>query len=307
LAGERADRAAAALLPAHSRTNLSRWIRGGELTVDGRTVKPNHRLGGGERLSLDARLTLGDNWSEAQHVPFRVLYEDEHVLVVDKPAGVVVHPGAGNRDHTLVNGLLERRPELRSLPRAGVVHRLDKDTSGVMVIAASPLAHRRLVAAIQAREVARDYLAVAEGRMVAGLDIDRPIGRHPTIRTRQAVRADGRPALTRVRVRARFRSHTLLDASLATGRTHQIRVHLAAIGHPLAGDRRYGARGRLPAGAADELVAAVQAFARQALHARRLAFRHPATQEEQVFEAPVPADLAQLIDLLERDAERDGR
>jgi len=218
--------------------------------------------------------------------------------VVNKPAGLVVHPGAGNPDHTLVNGLLEYRADLRLLPRAGIVHRLDKDTSGLMLIAASLPAHGRLVEQLAERTVQRTYQALVEGVMVAGREIDLPIGRHPQQRTRQAVREDGREALTRVRVLQRFRAHSHIEAQLATGRTHQIRVHLSAIGHPLLGDRRYGARGKLPPAAAEEVATAIQQFPRQALHAAVLGFVHPVTGESVRFESPMPADMAGLIETL---------
>ena len=231
-----------------------------------------------------------------------MVHEDEDLLVIDKPAGLVVHPGAGNRDHTLVNGLVAHRAALSELPRAGIIHRLDKDTSGLLVVAASLPAHARLVEALQAREVERRYLAIAEGRMVAGQDVDAPIGRDPQNRTRQRIREDGKPALTRIRVRERFRAHTFVEAELATGRTHQIRVHMASIGHPLVGDRRYGARGRLPRGATPELVDAIRAFPRQALHAAELAFRHPVSGEEMHFRSALPEDMRELLRILAEDA-----
>ncbi|MDP6374247.1 MAG: 23S rRNA pseudouridine(1911/1915/1917) synthase RluD [Pseudomonadales bacterium] len=303
LAGQRTDRAAAVLFPDYSRSNLVRWLKDGGLTLDGARVKANHKVMGGEQLYLDVESGAEAAWDAAQTVEFSVLYEDDHLLVVDKPAHVVVHPGAGNPDHTLVNGLIAHREALKHLPRAGIVHRLDKDTSGVMVVAASLAAHRHLVDAIQNREVQRGYLAVAEGRMVSGLDIDRPIGRDPRQRTRQAVREDGKPALTHVRVQERFRVHTLIKAALATGRTHQIRVHLASIGHPLVGDRRYGARGLLPRGGSSAFVERVRAFPRQALHAHSLSFDHPASGKTLDFSAPVPDDLQGLIDALREDAD----
>ncbi len=303
LGGERADRAAAMLFDEFSRAVLSRWIAEGALTVDGSTVKPRHRLLGGEVLRIDADLDAGEDWASPQVVAFEVLHEDEDVLVILKPAGVVVHPGAGNADGTLVNGLLAHRRELGRLPRAGIVHRLDKDTSGLMVVAASLPAHAQLVRDLEARAVERRYLAVTEGRMVGGRDIDAPIGRDAQVRTRQQVREDGKPAFTRVRVQARYRVHSLIEAELKTGRTHQIRVHLASIGYPLVGDKRYGARGRLPPGADAALIDCLQQFPRQALHAWRLAFVHPASGEALSFEAELPADMAQLKARLEQDAE----
>lgn len=301
LAGERVDKAAAVLFDDFSRAVLSRWISDGDLRVDGAVVKPRLKLRGGERLSLDAHEQIVENWASGQKVAFEVLHEDEDMLVVCKPAGVVVHPGAGNPDQTLVNGLLEHRPDLARLPRAGIIHRLDKDTSGLLVVAASLAAHTRLVQDLQARAIERRYLAITEGRMVSGRNIDTAIGRDPRTRTRQAVRDDGKPALTRVRVRERFRVHTLIEAQLATGRTHQIRVHLSSVGYPLAGDRRYGARGRLPPGAAAGLIDAIRAFPRQALHAWQLGLSHPISGEALTFTAPMPEDMTELAALLRAD------
>jgi len=301
LAGERADKAAALLFDEFSRALLRRWMTEGVLTVDGTVVKPKTKLVGGERLELDAASELVEDWASGQPVSFIVVYEDAELIVVNKPAGLVVHPGAGNPDRTLVNGLLAHRPELARLPRAGIIHRLDKDTSGLLVVAASLQAHTRLVRDLQARQIRREYLAITEGRMVSGRDIEAPIGRDPRSRTRQAVREDGKPALTRVRVRERFRVHTLIEAELATGRTHQIRVHLASIGYPLLGDRRYGARGRLPAAADPTLIEQLRDFSRQALHAWQLGLDHPATGEPLEFTAPLPEDMAELVRLLQAD------
>jgi len=301
-AGERLDRIAAQLFGDFSRAELARWITAGELTVDGDVHKPKTKMAGGETLSLHADRTVREAWQEAQPIKLDVLFEDEDLLVINKNAGLVVHPGAGNPSGTLVNGLLHHRPSLTRLPRAGVVHRLDKDTSGLMVIAASEAAQLKLSSMIQNREIHRQYVCVTEGRMVAGQDVDKPIGRDPHVRTRQAVRDDGKPALTRFRVRERFRVHTLVDARLYTGRTHQIRVHLQNIGYPLVGDRRYGARGKLPQGAAPELIAQLQGFPRQALHAWHLEFSHPVGGETVAFEAPWPEDFASLVAALRADA-----
>ncbi len=300
-AGERIDKAAATLFADYSRAELAKWISAGELTVDGRTVKPREKLHGGEELQLRAERIAKESWQEAQPMELDVLFEDEHLLVINKPAGLVVHPGAGNPSGTLVNGLLNFRPSLARLPRAGVVHRLDKDTSGVMVVAADELTQLRLSRMIQKRKISREYECVTEGRMVAGVDVDRPIGRDPRVRTRQAVREDGKPAQTQFRVLKRYRAHTLVQAKLQTGRTHQIRVHLQSIGYPLVGDRRYGARGKLPEGCEPEFIALMQSFARQALHARRLGFVHPINESEVSVEAPWPADFAALVAGLEDD------
>jgi 23S rRNA pseudouridine1911/1915/1917 synthase len=302
LAGGRLDQAAAEIFSEYSRVLLKGWIECGALLVDGERVKPRYRLRGGERLTLDATLEAREDWQSAQAVDFEIVYEDEDVLVVNKPAGLVVHPGAGNRDGTLVNGLLAHRQELELLPRAGIVHRLDKDTSGLLLVAANIPAQGNLTQQLSARTVRRCYRAVTEGVMVSGRKIDLPIGRHPRQRTRQAVRDDGREARTDVRVLERWRAHTLVEATLETGRTHQIRVHLAAIGYPLLGDRRYGARGKLPPNAEHPLISAIGGFRRQALHAGLLGFVHPRRNDYCEFSAPLPTDLQALVALLREDA-----
>ena len=301
-AGQRLDVAAASLVPDLSRGRIVAAIRSAALLLDGRARKPAYRVVGGERISvriLDEPRPIRDL---PQAVPFEVTYEDEHLIVVDKPAGLVVHPGAGNADGTLVNGLLAKRPELAALPRAGIVHRLDKDTSGLMVVAASEQVRLSLVQAIQSRAVDRVYVAVAEGVMIAGRDIDLALGRDSLHRMRFRAREDGRPALTRVRVIDRYRAHTLVRAKLETGRTHQVRAHLSAVGHPLVGDRRYGARGRLPKSPAPELIETIRRFPRQALHSRLLGFEHPVSNRLMRFESPIPADIGALIRALAADA-----
>ena len=301
LAGERVDKAAAALLSDYSRVELTRWLGEGALTIDGHIVKPKHKVFGGERLALNAKRLNRENWHGAQDIALEVLFEDEDMLVVNKPAGLVVHPGAGNADGTLVNALLHHRPSLNQLARAGIVHRLDKDTSGIMVVAASPPAYQRLVHAISERLVRRRYVAVCEGVMMAGQDIDQAIGRDPKLRTRQAVREDGKPAQTQVRVRERYRAHSAVDLTLGSGRTHQIRVHMQSIGHALVGDTTYGCRRIVPRGASTETVALLQQFPRQALHAFKLDFRHPQSDQALHFAAPIPADMQGLMDTLVRD------
>ncbi|MFU8815708.1 MAG: 23S rRNA pseudouridine(1911/1915/1917) synthase RluD [Pseudomonadales bacterium] len=300
-AGMRVDRVAAELFADYSRALLSKWIQEGALRVDDATVKPKARLLGGERLRLDATLEAREDWGTAEPVAFRVVYEDDTLLVIDKPAGLVVHPGAGNPRGTLVNGLLSYRPGLAHLPRAGIIHRLDKDTSGLLLVAATASAQHVLGKMLGRREVSRRYLALVEGQLVGGMDIDKPLGRDPHRRTRQAVRDDGRQALTRVRVLARYRAHTLVEATLETGRTHQIRVHLASAGYPLVGDGRYGARGRLPPQPDQTTVEVLRAFRRQALHAWKLGLLHPLTGEALSFQAEPPEDLRRLMEILEAD------
>jgi len=304
LAGQRFDRALAALFPDYSRARIQRWIRAGDARVDARRVAPKERARGGERVELTARLAREQPW-RGQALPLEVVHEDEHLLVVAKPAGLVVHPGAGNPDGTLVNALLHHAPELESVPRAGIVHRLDKGTSGLLAVARTLPAHRALVAALKARELRREYEAVVVGRLAAGGRVDAPIARHARARTRMAVRSGGRPAATEYRVARRFRAHTHLRLRLESGRTHQIRVHMAHLGHPVVGDPAYAGRGRIPAGATPALAAAIRrlaALGRQALHARRLGLAHPVSGRPLVLEAALPADLAALLAALAEDA-----
>ena len=301
LGGHRLDQAAAALFGDFSRARVQQWIEAGELLVDGARRRCRDRMLGGEWLALDAALLAAGEWAP-QQVPFRVVYEDAELLVIDKPAGVVVHPAAGNPDHTLLNGLLLRYPELRALPRGGIVHRLDKDTTGLMVVARTLRAHASLVAQLRERSVRREYDALVCGRVIAGGTVSAPVGRHPAARTRMAVVASGREATSHYRVARRFPAHTLLGVSLETGRTHQIRVHMAHLGHPLVGDPVYGGRLRLPAGSGPTARAALQDFRRQALHAARLVLRHPGDGSERIWTAPLPADFAALLAALAVDA-----
>ena len=285
LAGLRLDQALARLMPEHSRTRLRALIDAGGVTVGSAAAPAKLRLLGGERirvLPLPARTSAS---LAAQQLPLSIVYEDDWLLVVDKPAGLVVHPGAGNPDRTLANALLHYAPALASVPRAGIVHRLDKDTSGLLVIAKTESAHAELVRQLQARTVRREYLALVYGALAGGGDVDAPIGRHPVRRTAMAVVPTGKRAVTHYDVRERWDEFTLLRCRLETGRTHQIRVHLAAIRHPLVGDPVYGRRRGV-------------AFSRQALHAWRLGLDHPATRQAMQWEAPLPADFAALLESL---------
>lgn len=304
-AGMRLDQVVAQLFGDYSRSRLSAWIKDGRITVDGEQRRPRDKVWPGERVQLVAEPEPQVE-CVPQDIPLDIRYEDQHVLVINKPADLVVHPAAGNPDGTVQNGLLFHAPELVNLPRAGIVHRLDKDTTGLMVVAKTEVAHKQLVAALQARDVHREYRALVVGELIAGGTINQPIGRHPTVRTRMAVHPSGKPAVTHYRVDEQFRGHTLLDVRLETGRTHQIRVHMAYIRHPIFGDPVYGNRLRLPGGADQELVDAMRAFRRQALHAYRLGFHHPVTGEEMLFEAELPEDMAQLLELLREDAEDHG-
>lgn len=302
LAGSRLDQAAAELFAEHSRERLKHWIKEGVLTVDGRPGKPKDRMAGGEWLQLNAELEEEARF-EPENIPLAVVHEDDEVLVIDKPAGLVVHPAAGNPDGTLLNALLHHCPSLAAVPRAGIVHRLDKDTTGLMVVAKTLPAQTSLVEQLQARTVAREYDAVCVGVMTSGGTVDAPIGRHPKDRKRQAVHGSGKPAVTHYRVVERFRTHTHVRCRLETGRTHQIRVHLAHRRFPLVGDPLYGGRLKLPAGASEELKGLLREFPRQALHARKLAFLHPGSGEPSEFRAPLPDDLLLLIDYLRDDHE----
>jgi 23S rRNA pseudouridine1911/1915/1917 synthase len=286
LAGERFDVAAARLFPQHSRVRLQRWIRDGSLTLDGARARGSSRVAGGQLLAVDAAEEPGVDWASAQVVPFTVRFADAALVVVDKPAGVVVHPGAGNRDRTLVNGLLHAFPELAALPRAGIVHRLDKDTSGLLLVARDAQVLPRLVQAMSSREIRREYRVVVRGSPRQAFTVDAPIGRHPRARTRNAVRAGGRPAVTHFRVVAGNGGFALLAARLETGRTHQIRVHLAHAGLRVLGDAAYG----VPA--PDGLIA------RQALHAARLAFTHPLRSQLVRVRSDLPADMRTLCEAL---------
>ena len=306
-AGRRFDQALAEMFPAYSRSRLSGWIKAGAATLDGAPAAPRQLLRGGERVELDVELET-EVHSQPEAIALTIVYEDADLLVLDKPAGLVVHPGAGNPAGTLLNGLLHHDPQLAELPRAGIVHRLDKDTSGLMVVARTLSTHTALVDLLSRHEVERQYEAVVMGTMVAGGTVDQPIGRSMGDRLRQAVRdeEDGKRAVTHYRVRERFRAHSLLQCQLETGRTHQIRVHLAHIGHPLIGDPLYGGGLKLPKGSSDGLVAALRGFRRQALHAEKLSFVHPVTGEALSFTAERPADQLALIEALRADLAEHG-
>jgi 23S rRNA pseudouridine1911/1915/1917 synthase len=302
LYGRRLDQVLVVLFPEYSRSRLQRWLRDGRVRVDGTAPRAKDKVKGGERVELNAPVEthVAD---QPQALPLDIVYEDEHVIVINKPPGLVVHPAAGNRAGTLLNALLHHAPELAGVPRAGIVHRLDKDTSGLLVVARTLPAQTHLIAQLQARSVSREYDAIVLGVMVAGGTIEAPMGRHPIERKRMAVRTDGREAITHFRVVEKFRAHTHVRVQLETGRTHQIRVHMAHIRYPIVGDKTYGGRVRLPPHASPDLVDALRAFPRQALHASRLALDHPATGKHMQWRAALPDDMKELLALLREDAQ----
>lgn len=301
LSGNRLDQIAAKLFPEYSRARLQTWIREGALLVNRRQLRPRDRLQTGDSLIVEADLASAEEWV-AQKMDLDIVFEDEHLLVVNKAMGVVVHPGAGHHDGTLLNGLLYHCPGLKELPRAGIVHRLDKDTTGLMVVAKTLIAHASLVNQLQAREVSREYEAVVHGVLTGGGTVDMPLGRHPVNRKKRTVVETGQEAITHYRVRKRFRSHTHVDVKLETGRTHQIRVHMAYINHPIVGDPLYGGRLQLPAACSAELSHYLRNFKRQALHARRLALAHPVEQRDMSWEINRPEDMNELLAHLSKDS-----
>ncbi|HEX6550614.1 MAG TPA: 23S rRNA pseudouridine(1911/1915/1917) synthase RluD [Gammaproteobacteria bacterium] len=303
LAGHRLDQALAQLFPDYSRSRLTQWIRDGQVTLDQRVPRPRDLVMSGQHVRIVA-VEEPVSGVEPEALPLDLIYEDAALLIVNKPAGLVVHPGAGNRAGTLQNALLHHAPELINVPRCGLVHRLDKDTSGLLAVARTIESHTRLVAALAAREFEREYEAVAIGVMTGGGTVDAPIARHGVDRKRMSVREGGREAVTHYRVIKRYRAHTHLGVKLETGRTHQIRVHLAHIHHPLLGDPVYGRRLAIPRDADDAFVSALRSFKRQALHARRLGLAHPVTGEFMHWDAPLPADMRQLLQALETDLAR---
>ncbi|HCU54321.1 MAG TPA: 23S rRNA pseudouridine(1911/1915/1917) synthase RluD [Gammaproteobacteria bacterium] len=300
LIGQRLDQALARLLPAYSRARLQQWIQEGRVTVNNQTTRAKDRVRGGEQIEVLVPDVPAGDW-QAEDIPLVIVYEDDDLLVIDKPAGLVVHPGAGNPEGTLLNALLHHVPALRRLPRAGIVHRLDKETSGLLVVAKTEMARLDLIEQLKERSLSREYMALVQGIVIAGGTVDAPIGRHALTRTRMAVSGRGRPAVSHYRVERKFRAHTLLRVKLESGRTHQIRVHMAHLKHPLVGDPVYGGRALLPKGAAPDLIEALHGFKRQALHATRLGLVHPTTRQPMVWDSAPPQDLRDLLEVLERD------
>lgn len=300
-AGKRLDQALAALCPDLSRSRIQQWIEAGYVRLDATQPRRADKVKGGETVELYIPEVPEQPW-QAQAIALNVVYEDEHLLVVDKPAGMVAHPAPGNRDGTLLNALLHHDAALHAVARAGIVHRLDKDTSGLLVVAKSEPVRLRLVAELRDRRLTREYLAVVNGVMIAGGEIEAPIGRHPRQRTRMAVAVRGKQAVSHYRVKQRFRAHTLVRVELESGRTHQIRVHLAHIGFPIFGDPVYGGRARIPPNCSEHLTQVLRRFRRQALHAARLGLIHPVSGERMQWTAPVPQDMQELINALQEDA-----
>lgn len=301
LSDRRLDQAVAELLPEHSRSRLQHWIRDGRLTVNGEARKPRDKVMLGDVVTLDAEPEAQVSW-QAEAIDLDIVYEDEHLLVINKPPGLVVHPAAGHAEGTLVNAILNYAPEVENLPRAGIVHRLDKDTSGVMVVARSLIAHTSLVNQLQTRTMGREYDAIIVGTLTGGGTVDAPIGRHPKERKKMAVVGTGKPAVTHYRLAERFAAHTHVRCKLESGRTHQIRVHMSHIRHPLVGDPAYGGRLRLPKGTTEALREVLSAFHRQALHARQLTLEQPETGEVMSWEVPLPEDFVELAEALRTHA-----
>ncbi len=297
LAGMRLDQCLAEIFPDYSRSKLQTWVKAGRVLVDGEVLKGREKVDGGEEIELDAEAEQVVEY-DAEDIPLDIVYEDDAILIVNKPAGLVVHPAVGNWTGTLVNALLNHVPSLDTLPRAGIVHRIDKETSGLLMVAKTLQAHNSLVEQLQERSIHREYLALVKGWMTAGGTVDEPIGRHPVDRKRNAVRRDGKEAVTHYRLEQRFKRHTLIRVKLETGRTHQIRVHMTHINYPLVGDQVYGGRFQMPADCSPALAEALRSFKRQALHATKLGLEHPETGEYLEWEQPMPEDMQNLIKLL---------
>lgn len=300
-AGKRLDVVIAELFPEYSRSRLKIWIQQGQVLLNGKVAKPKTKITGDEELQLTVQTIESEVACEAEDIPLNIVYQDEDIIVVNKPADLVVHPAAGHYTGTMQNALLYFDPSLAAIPRAGIVHRIDKDTTGLMVVARNLSSHKYLVDQIQQHEVIREYQAVVHGVMTGGGMVDQPIGRHPRDRIKMAVRENGREAITHYRLLEKFREHSHIKVQLETGRTHQIRVHMSYLRHPLVGDPVYAGRHRVPPGAQPDLLNYLQAFKRQALHAWKLTLIHPKHGEEVSFEADLPDDMTKLLSLLQAD------
>lgn len=299
-AGKRIDQVIAQMLTDYSRARIQGWILSGNILVNGAQVKPRDKISGGEQVDLKVVVEVAGAW-EAEDIPLSIAHLDEDLIIVNKPIGLVVHPGAGVKDGTLVNALLHHYPELAALPRAGIIHRLDKNTSGLLIVARSIRAHTKLVKMMARREIHRIYIAIVNGVMTSGGTVDAPLARHHFHRLKRAVVESGKEAITHFRILERFQLHTLIQCELETGRTHQIRVHMAHIGFPILGDMVYGSNSKLPAQLSDDEKQTIKRFKRQALHATQLHFDHPITEEPLVFDCPMPADMQALLTLLRKE------
>jgi len=304
--GERVDKVLARLLPEYTRNTIQQWIRQGLVRVNGESAKQKFKLSGEETLEIQIPCPpVVDCLPEP--IDLEILDQDDQILIIDKPCGLVVHPGAGNPNGTLQNGLIYHNPELAKLPRAGIVHRLDKDTTGLMVVAKTEQARQHLIAQLDSRQMSRQYLAVVNGVMISGETINQPIGRHHQDRLRMSVTPQGKTAITHFRVKRKYRHHCLVQASLESGRTHQIRVHLSWRGFPIIGDRLYGQRNRLPPGASEPFKHCLQTFGRQALHAEKLTLIHPRNNSEASWRSELPEDMKTLMAQLEDDNARNNQ
>jgi len=303
MAGARLDQALAELFPDFSRSRLQQWVKAGNVLVDGKQLRPKDKLVGGESIELDVQLEAESEFVP-EPIPLDIVYQDEALIVINKPAGLVVHPAAGNWQGTLLNALLHHDPAIAAVPRAGIVHRLDKETTGLLVVARTLEAQTALVEQLQARAFTREYDAVVTGVLTGGGTVDEPIGRHPVDRKRMAVVRNGKPAVTHYRLAERFRAHTHIKVQLETGRTHQIRVHMAYRHYPLVGDPVYGGRLRIPPACSPELEQMLRRFPRQALHASRLGLTHPVSGEYMEWCVELPEDMQQLLAVLRRDLEQ---
>ena len=299
-AHERLDQCLVKLMPDYSRTQIQAWIESGHVLLNDQAVKAKVKVKGGETVTVEIVEKIQPAW-EAQAIPLSIIYEDEALLIINKPAGMIVHPGAGHANHTLLNALIHHIPALQALPRAGILHRLDKDTSGLLVIAKTAAALKHLSHQLKKRQLLREYQAIVCGKMISGGTVDAPIGRHALQRKRMAVIETGKPARTHYRILEKYRTHTLLQLRLETGRTHQIRVHMAHIHHAIVGDATYAGRLRLTKGMKSDLIACLRQFKRQALHAFGLGLAHPLTEEWMQWKIDLPEDMRQLITFLRED------
>jgi len=298
LAGKRLDQALSALFPEYSRAKLQEWIKAGYVKVENKILISRNKVFAGQKIEIIAEITIQET-AEPQQIALNIIYEDNDIIVVNKPVGLIVHPGAGQKANTLLNALLYHAPELAKLPRAGIIHRIDKDTSGLLIIAKNLEAHTKLVAAMQERKIKREYEAVVYGEIAAGSTIDAPIGRHRIKRTAMAVTDAGKPAITHFRILEHFRDFTYIKLNLETGRTHQIRVHMAHIHHPIVGDQTYS-KLKIPKNSSEELQNYLHHFKRQALHAKKLTLVHPKNNKILEFEAPLPSDMVELLSILRK-------